>query len=154
MSYAGNYIGMLNMAGDGGDLLPVAPGTPNDVRPVQAAEVTGRVLVNADFADNRVNGTVYNRVIVDTGTALDTLALAPTDIDPTTGTFTDEVTINLQAKGTYGGIFGGTDSDAVAGSLFVKDHIDGVSNEEEYGIFVLPKCGTPGQDALCNQPNP
>ncbi|MFC4667707.1 thymidylate synthase [Seohaeicola nanhaiensis] len=154
VSYAGNYVGLLNMAGDGGDLKPVAPGTNPDIRPVQAAEVTGKVLVNADFSDNMVNGSIYERTIVDGGTALSTLDLDPTTIDATEGTFTGEVSINLQNKGTYGGIFGGQDSSAVAGSVFVKDHIDGVDNEEEYGIFVLPKCGTPGQDALCNQPNP
>ena len=56
--------------------------------------------------------------------------------------------------GQYGGIFGGTDANAVAGALFAEGHIDGVDNEEERGIFVLPQCGTPGQDALCNQPAP
>ncbi|GHF73502.1 thymidylate synthase [Seohaeicola zhoushanensis] len=153
VSYAGNYVGLLNMAGDGGDLLPVAPGTDPDVRPLQAAEVTGKVLVNADFTDNSVNGTIYQRQIEDTATPLATLALNPATID-TNGAFTGDVTINLQNKGVYGGIFGGTESSAVAGSIFVKDHIDGVDNEEEYGVFVLPKCGTPGADALCNQPNP
>lgn len=154
VSYAGNYVGLLNAPGDGGDLLPVAPGTPNSVRPVQAAEVTGKVLINADFADNQVNGSVFNRTWVDNpGTTLEDLALKPTEIT-SDGTFTGEVTINLQNKGTYGGIFGGAESSQVAGSLFTKDHIDGVTNEEEYGIFVLPKCGTPGEDALCNQPNP
>ena len=154
VSYAGNYVGLLNAPGDGGDLLPVAPGTPNSVRPVQAAEVTGRVLINADFADNQVNGTIFNRNWVDNpGTVLEDLALKPSEIT-SDGTFTGEVTINLQNKGTYGGIFGGDQSSVVAGSLFAKDHIDGVTNEEEYGIFVLLKCGTPNQDALCNQPNP
>lgn len=154
VSYAGNYVGLLNAAGDGGDLLPVAPGTPNSVRPVQAAEVTGRVLINADFADNQVNGTVFNRSWVDSpAMVLEDLALKPSEI-ASDGSFTGETTINLQNKGTYGGIFGGDQSSVVAGSLFAKDHIDGVNNEEEYGIFVLPRCGTPGDDALCNQPNP
>ncbi len=155
VSYAGDYVGLLNAPGDGGDLLPVSPGTPNSVRPVQAAEVTGRVLINADFADNQVNGIVFNRNWVDNpGTTLSDLALKPTAIDPTNGTFEGEVTINLQNRGTYGGIFGGTDASEVAGAMFAKDHIDGVTNEEEYGLFVLQQCGTPGADALCNQPVP
>ncbi|MEC7256778.1 MAG: thymidylate synthase [Pseudomonadota bacterium] len=155
VSYAGTYVGLLNGPGDGGDLLPVSPGTPASVLPVEAGEVTGRVLINADFTDNVVNGVVFDRVYVDTPSlVLNDLALKPTDIDPSTGTFSGEVTINLQNKGTYGGIFGGADSDAVAGALKATDHIDNVQNEEEFGIFVLPRCGTPGEDALCNQPNP
>ena len=153
VSYAGNYVGLLNGPGDGGDLLPVAPGTPPNILPRQAAEVTGRVLVNADFADNVVNGQVFDRVVVDDpGLALRDLALAPAEIDTTTGSFTGEITIDLLPKGTYGGIFGGPDAAAVAGALFAKDHIDAVTNEEEYGVFVLQQCGTPGADALCNQP--
>lgn len=155
VSYAGNYVGLLNAPGDGGDLLPVAPGTPASVRPVQAAEVTGKVLVNADFSDNSVNGTVYNRSAADLpGLTLEDLALAPATIDSTNGTFTGDVTINLQSRGTYGGIFGGSEASTMAGALFAADHIDGVDNEEEFGLFVLPKCGTAGADPLCNQPNP
>ncbi len=155
VSYAGNYVGVLNGPGDGGDLLPVTPGTPNSVRPAQAAEVTGKVLVNADFTDNVVNGVVYDRDAPDyPQLTLSDLALAPADIDAETGTFDGEVTIDLTAVGQYGGIFGGTDANAVAGALFAEGHIDGVDNEEERGIFVLPQCGTPGQDALCNQPAP
>ena len=154
VSYAGNYVGLLNIAGDGGDLLPVAPGTPNEIRPVQAAEVTGRVLINADFADNQVNGAVFQRSAPDLpGAVLDDLALVPTTINEN-GTFSGDITIDLQNRGTYGGIFGGTDSAAVAGALFANEHIDGFTNEEEYGVFVLQQCGTPGADALCNQPNP
>ncbi|MCB1343420.1 MAG: thymidylate synthase [Pseudooceanicola sp.] len=147
VSYVGNYVGLLNTPGDGGDLIPVDPLTPPGARPRQAAEVTGRVLINADFGKMRVQGGVVDRDADGLG-ALEDLALVPTDIDEN-GQFTEGVTINLQNKGTYGGIFGGSGSSEVAGSLFVKDHIDGVDNEEEYGIFVLPKCGTPGDDALC-----
>jgi hypothetical protein len=155
VSYAGNYVGLVNGPGDGGDLQPVAPGTSGSVRPVDAGEVTGRVLINADFVDNVVNGQVFDRSYVDEpGLAMNDLALQPTAIDPNTGTFSGELTINLQNHGTYGGIFGGPDSEAVAGALKATDHIDNVSNEEEYGIFVLNRCGTPGQDALCNQPTP
>jgi hypothetical protein len=155
VSYAGNYVGLLNGPGDGGDLLPVAPGTPAEARPRQAGEVTGRVLINADFADNVVQGGIFQRVYVDSpGVALSDLALTPADIDPSTGTFTNTVTINLQSRGSYGGIFGGQNSEAIAGGLFVQDHIEGIENEEEYGIFVLNQCGTPGADQLCNQPVP
>jgi hypothetical protein len=151
VSYAGNYVGLLNSAGDGGDLLPVAAGTPVDVLPVQAAEVTGSILINADFADNRVNGVVYDRIVVDSATVLANIELAPTDIDAT-GAFSGSASQSLINKGSYGGIFGGTDAAVVAGTLFVEDHIDGFDNEEEYGLFVLDQCGTANADPLCNQP--
>lgn len=80
------------------------------------------------------------------------LELAPAAIDPVHGTFTSDVTIATESRGTYGGIFSGTDASAVAGTLYVEDHIDDIQNEEETGLFVLSQCGTPAQDALCNQP--
>ena len=153
VTYAGSYIGLLNAPGSGEDLLPVAPGTASDPLPVQASEVTGDVLINADFADNQVNGLVYNRQadIYDISSDIP-LELVPTAIDPTNGTFSGEVTQNLQGRGTYGGVFSGDDSSAVAGGLFVNDHVEAFQNEEEYGIFVLSKCGTPNEDPICNQP--
>lgn len=156
VAYAGRYVGLRNASGDGGDLLPVAPGTPNDVRPRQAAEVTGNVFITADFADNMVEGVVYDRVSVDSATALDRLELAAAPIE-TNGSFTGTVTQNggSQDVGVFGGVFGGTDSSAVAGTLFVEDHITGGgTNEDEYGLFVLGQCGTPGSDPICVQPHP
>ena len=156
VTYAGNYVGLLNMAGDGGDLLAVNPGTPNDVRPVQAAEVTGKVLINADFADNIVNGVVYGRVIP-SNTSIDlsqqSIDLAPTSIEAD-GTFTGDAERSLVPVGTYGGLFGGKDATEVAGTLFVTDHITGLNQIEEYGLFVLSQCGTANADPICNQPNP
>jgi len=156
VTYAGNYVGLLNGPGDGGDLKAVTTGTSNDVRPVQAGEVTGRVLINADFADTTVNGLVYDRVFVDSsGTAMENLELSPTEI-ATDGTFVGAATQKSGASdvGTYGGVFGGTGATEVAGTLFVHDHITALDNEEEYGLFVLGQCGTANADSLCNQPNP
>lgn len=156
IQYAGKYVGLLNVAGDGGDLLPVAPGTPNDIRPAQAAEVTGDVLISADFANNEVEGTVYNRVIVDdAGTDISgqNIDLAPTEILGD-GTFVGDAEQGNNDRGTYGGIFGGTDASAVAGTLFVENHINQIAGVEEFGLFVLGKCGEPGSDPVCNQPTP
>ncbi|WIY27333.1 thymidylate synthase [Parasedimentitalea psychrophila] len=153
VSYAGTYVGLLNIAGDGGDLLPVTPGTPGDVLPVQAAEITGQVLINADFADNRINGTIYDREITDYPTTIvETLRLKPTDIAEA-GTFEGVTSVGLVPVGEYGGIFSGTDAVAVAGSIHVKDHI-AIPDIEEYGIFVLGQCGGANSDPLCNQPVP
>jgi len=156
VTYAGNYVGLLNVAGDGGDLEPVAPGTDIDIRPSQAAEVTGKVVINADFVDNQVNGVVYNRVIVDdAGIDLSSqnIELAPTEI-LSDGTFTGDAVQTLNGVGTYGGIFGGPEASAVAGTLFAEDHITQINNVEEYGLFVLAQCGTANADPICNQPSP
>lgn len=155
VQYAGNYVGLLNTNGDGGDLLPVDPGTPPEVRPGQAAEVTGSIFITADFADMSVNGVVYDRLAADAGVALEDLELGPGEITET-GTFTGSVTQDSGAseRGNYGGIFGGTGASAVAGSLFVQNHVEGATNIEEYGLFVLGQCGQPGADPICTQPHP
>jgi hypothetical protein len=157
VTYLGNYVGLLNGPGDGGDLKAVTPGTPVDIIPVQAAEVTGQVAINADFGqDMRVNGEIYNRVIVDNpGIVLENLELSPTALT-TDGTFVGVVTQDSGSStvGNYGGVFGGTDATEVAGTVFVQDHIQALDNEEEYGMFVLSQCGTANADPLCNQPSP
>lgn len=155
VTYAGRYVGLRNAAGSGEDLLPVAAGTAPEIVPTQAAEVTGEIIITADFADSMVEGLIYKRVSVDTSTSIDSLELAGTAID-STGSFTGTVTQNGGETnvGTYGGIFGGTDASAVAGTVFVSDHITGVTGAEEYGLFVLSKCGTAGADPVCTQPTP
>ncbi|MBO9441474.1 thymidylate synthase [Phaeobacter italicus] len=162
VSYAGTYVGLLNIAGDGGDLLPVATGTPAAVRPTQVAEVTGDAFINAGFRDNVVNGTIYNRQIqplTDGAAAIDatTLNLAPTTIEAN-GTFAGDTSIEVNGTrtvvGEYGGIFAGTDATSVAGSVRVSEHLDGFNGEEEFGIFVLGQCGTASSSDVCNQPVP
>lgn len=157
VSYAGNYIGVLNTSGDGGDLLAVTDGTAEEVRPTQIAEVTGVIYINADFADNSINGIVYDRVWVDNGggTSLADLSLFPGTIT-SDGSFSGEVRLGSdQSVGSYAGLFGGTDASALAGALTVSNHIDGSTGQSlEYGIFVLAQCGTANADAICDQPQP
>ena len=161
VQYAGNYVGMLNVEGSGEDLLPVAPGTEPGFRPYQAAEVTGRILITASFADGSVSGIVTEREVLDyVAEPGDTFPLAVTDLElaPTAiaadGTFFGEVTQGQQAKGEYGGIFGGIGATEVAGAVHAQEHLDDFTNEEEYGLFVLGQGGTPAQDPVCNQPVP
>tara|TARA_R110002049_G_scaffold23781_6_gene84759 strand:- start:146135 stop:147043 length:909 start_codon:yes stop_codon:yes gene_type:complete len=154
VSYAGNYVGLLNVAGDGGDLTPVDPTTPPGFRPSQAAEVTGYMLINASFSDGTVNGTITNRQIVDApGIAVADLDLAPTAI-AADGTFFGDSAVDTLPVGQYGGIFGGDGATEVAGVVHAEDHIAGLNDIEEYGVFVLAQCGTPGADPVCNQPVP
>lgn len=136
--YDGEYVGLMNLPDDGDALLPVPPGTDPSVRPGQAARVFGQARINADFAANQVKGTIYNRTYEAAGTDLEDLEIAPSTIQDD-GTFSGEVTQDLSSVGDYGGAFGGADADSVAGALFVSDHIDGIDNEEEFGIFVLER---------------
>lgn len=147
VTYLGNYVGLRNVAGDGGDLAPVPAGTDPAQVPSQAAEVTGRVQMTANFGDGSVEGRVFNRQSVDSGLQLDVIDLDATTIDDN-GQFAGEVTQDTQSKGSYGGIFGGAGATAVAGTLFASDHIPG-QNQEEYGMWVIAQCGTPNADASC-----
>ena len=154
VTYAGNYVGLLNIEGSGEDLLPVDPNTPESLRPVQAAEITGTILINASFSDAVVNGTITDRVIVDAPDIdVEDLDLAPTDI-ASDGTFFGDSSVALQTRGEYGGIFGGDGATEVAGIVHAEEHIGALTNEEEFGVFVLAQCGTEGDDPLCDQPVP
>jgi hypothetical protein len=151
-SYAGTYVGVTNLQSGTTGLFPTTA-LPAGFTPTRPATVSGQVLINADFADNRVNGGITNRVINDNGLAISDVELAPTDINAD-GSFSGDTTQNLQSRGSYAGIFGGSGATEVAGALYMEDHITsgGISDAEEYGIFVLIQCGQPGEDALCNQP--
>ncbi|QFS81658.1 hypothetical protein FIU97_02570 [Roseivivax sp. THAF40] len=171
VSYVGRYVGLLNGGGSGEDLLPVDPTTPAELIPSQAAEVTGTVFMNADFADNRVEGNIYDREITDTGNSLPSVVLVNTEITDA-GAFTGTVEYSLQqsdpdwqgiddiAVGSYAGEFDGDNAQSIVGGIQL-DQIDGTSNqlglenELEWGVFTLEQCGTAAaNDALCNQVNP
>ncbi len=165
VSYAGDYVGLTNIAGDGDDLLPVTPGVDDSLLPGQSAKVTGKIFINVDFGDNNLSGSVYDRQLdarddtLASGTVLDVedLTLVPTTIESDGSFFGDvELTGDRTDRGDYGGIFGGEDAEAVAGVIFVSDHlIDGTNAEEEYGVFVLGKCGTAVEtSAICDEVNP
>ncbi len=153
VSYAGKYVGLLNIPGSGEDLTPVAPGTPAAARSAQAAEVTGDVQVTADFGQTTVDGVIYNRQVTDFNVALDDLAMDGAPI-ATDGTFFGTVSSGNTVQGEYGGIFGGAGATEVAGVVHAEGHISGLTDSIEYGAFVLAQCGQPAQDPICTQPVP
>ncbi|UWQ76217.1 thymidylate synthase [Leisingera sp. M658] len=159
VSYAGTYVGLLNINGDGGDLLTPAPGTDPSILPGQSAEVTGDVFINADFTqDSEVKGRIYNRRITDLpATAVEDLTLMTTAIT-SDGSFTGAVNAGGTSVGDYGGVFSGADAAAVAGSVHATSHIEAFSGNtppiEEYGVFVLGSCDGASPDPVCNQPDP
>lgn len=161
VSYAGSYAGITNLDADGAQLLPPS-GSPNpSLLPDQPAQVTGSVFLNADFGDGAVNGVITDRTwvnlnaadLTDLGASLPDVFLIPSTITPG-GTFTGAVEDAGQLNiGTYGGIFGGDGATAVAGSVFLENFLDGIDNENEFGIFVLMQCGLPGDDPVCVDAN-
>lgn len=163
VTYAGTYVGLLNGAGSGEDLLPVTPGTPPAVLTDQAAEITGKVVINGDFADNEVAGIIYDRRVPDVNVngaveinaadpfAADNIALDLTKIEED-GTFAGNATRDDSGAGTYGGIFGGNGATEVAGAVVLSGHIPEFSGVVENGVFVLSQCGQADEDRVCNQP--
>ncbi len=153
VSYAGNYVGLVNFSGSGEDLAPVDPDTPGGFLPGQAAEVTGRILINASFSDGVINGRIVEREIADFGLEPENLDLAPGTIAED-GTFLGRTSVENQENGDYGGIFGGDGGTELAGVLRSEDHIADLDQEIEVGVFVLAQCGTEDADPVCDQPIP
>jgi hypothetical protein len=163
VSYSGNYVGLINWTVPRPNTaLPLPAGTNDDFAPHQASRVIGDVLINADFTDMRVNGAISNRLVLDQvagiGLTVPTVYLIPTDIAVTDaangvagGTFTGDIQIgSLQSVGTYAGTFGGIQASGLAAGIHLDgDFIVTRDGEEEYGLVVLNKCGTPGEGAFC-----
>lgn len=175
VSYAGNYVGMANV----GTSLPTPGGTPVEVAPGQPTVTTGQVFINADFADNSVNGAIYDRnletaagatiipipsiVLIATEIANDgsfegSVEYSPVQGNPAViGDFSNVIGTSI---GSYGGVFGGVGAEAVGGAV-VLNEFDGPNDprdmtaELEWGVFVLDQCGTPDANAaICADVNP
>ncbi|KGM87236.1 hypothetical protein rosmuc_03540 [Roseovarius mucosus DSM 17069] len=179
VSYAGKYVGVTNTTDSvGADLLPQPPGTPTPLIVPQASSVTGDVFINADFADNSVEGNIFNRVLIRDAsnpsnplapaTELPNLVLITAGI-AANGTFNGTVeydprdprsnTDTQVQTGSYGGVFGGPNAEGVAGVVNLTGFDGdgdplGFENELESGIFVLDQCGAAVSDAICALVNP
>lgn len=150
VSYAGTYAGLINVSTRDGTLP--APGADLDLLPERSGRVRGDIFLNAGFADNSINGAIINRQDVDgLGFTLDTVFLIPGTIGAD-GTFGGDAQDREQnSVGSYAGIFGGNGATSVAGGIKLDgEFADGVTNEIEYGIFVLNRCGTSANEpAIC-----
>lgn len=153
VSYAGSYVGLLNINGDDGDLIPPSPGADPEILPGQAAEITGKAYINADFGGLSVEGGVYDRTITDhTGVNVENLTLYEGTL-AADGSFTGNVNVDGGGVGQYGGVFTGADAAAVAGTLHATGHIEELNNGtvpiEEFGVFVLNSCNGANADPAC-----
>lgn len=175
VSYAGTYAGLTN----GGPGLPTPPGTPGELVPGQPSVVTGQVFLNADFADNSVNGAIYGRTletadgvsimplpsvvliasdIANDGTFSGSVEYSPNQSNPAVlGDYSNVINSSI---GSYGGLFGGPDAEAVGGAVVLNEFDGpqdprGLDNELEWGVFVLDQCGTADANAaICADVNP
>lgn len=156
VSYVGTYAGLTNInAPRPGEILPVPDGIDDSLIPGQPSRVTGEVFLNADFADNRVNGAIYNRELTDQGLALQDVILVMTEIR-SNGSFDGNAeSIDHSTIGSYGGAFGGTGATSAAGGVRLENHIPETDREIEWGTFVLSRCGTPGASlTICDLVSP
>jgi hypothetical protein len=151
VEYAGSYIGLSNVNGPTTDITPVV-GTPSPgIVTSQASQVNGDMFIVVDFGNSTLRGVIQNRVLTainnNTGATVienvPDLALIKTDVADD-GTFNGSVEILGNTDvGTFAGILGGPESEAIAGGIFVDNHFeDQREGEEEFGIFVLGQCGT------------
>lgn len=153
VSYAGDYVGVMNGRVQYGDPTSelLDPGTADPaITPQQSSRVSGAIFLNANFSENLVNGAIYDRVIVDEGFALDDVILVPTTIG-SDGTFIGTTEFENQTpNGSYGGIFGGTNANSVAGVVYLTEVESSFDNEQEHGAFVLTKCGPDNTSPACS----
>ncbi|MGV6811612.1 MAG: thymidylate synthase [Brevirhabdus sp.] len=161
VSYSGSYGGISNLQHpdpNAAGTLPVPAGTPSEVTPGTPRLTQGDIFINADFADNTINGTIYNRSFADDPTeTLESLALVVTDIDGN-GEFLGSAEFLGQpgegSQGSYGGIIGGTDASSIAGvvsltNIFLSSDARDTEFDAEVGVFVLDGCHTATPGPVC-----
>lgn len=156
VSYAGSYAAVTNvdvLRGGPTDVAIAVPGgTEPALIPAQPARVSGDIFLNANFADDSVNGAIVNRVIVDDGFSLDDVILVPTAIAADGSFFggAEYNDANNTPIGSYGGLFGGVGANSVAGLVNLEEFEPAWQNEREHGMFVLTMCGPNNALPICS----
>jgi hypothetical protein len=159
-SYAGDYVGLSNV----GSPLGTSNGADSTLVPASTTEITGTVFLNVDFADSKLNGSIYDRVFDPDGAGIDlqSIILTASDID-TNGQFVGTVEFeDMTGVGDYNGAFGGAGTPNIASIVSLTEGFlggatvggvettlfDDVTGEAEYGVFVLGQCPAGGADCL------
>ncbi|MEP4197534.1 MAG: hypothetical protein ABJL99_18075 [Aliishimia sp.] len=182
VTYSGEYVGLTNLNGPENDTLPITDpdiDVNSIIIPRQAGVVTGNVIINVSFDDNNLAGAITDRRVnskVFGEFNVSDLVLVPTELT-SDGTFVGEVELpfNRIDVGGYGGVIGSNQGEALAGGIFAEDHFDdtlddagvpiidpvtgaqaAIAGEEEFGIFVLGRCGGASEDtsAVCDIVDP
>lgn len=156
VSYAGNYAATTNVNARGDNLQPPPATTPTELLPREPATISGRVFLNVDFNDNTINGKIIQRQFTEyPAITMEDISLVE-GVIADDGTFLGSTEIEVEkSNGSFGGTFGGDGATAIAGVTHITEYSPDLENEEEYGIFVLERCGTASpSDALCDSVNP
>ena len=154
--YAGIYAGITNLADlDQDQRLANTTGAPASALPSQPRQTTGRVFINVDFSEGKLDGQILDRAFTD-GEALPTVNLFEGTVDSDglisgSGRFADTA---LTSAGTYAGALS-NNAVNLAGVVHLEtiylptDPRDGTF-DTEVGAFVLPQCGSASAPAdLC-----
>ena len=154
--YAGIYAGITNLADlDQDQRLANTTGAPASALPSQPRQTTGRVFINVDFSEGKLDGQILDRAFTD-GEALPTVNLFEGTVDSDglisgSGRFADTA---LTSAGTYAGALS-NNAVNLAGVVHLEtiylptDPRDGTF-DTEVGVFVLPQCGSASATAdLC-----
>lgn len=148
--FAGEYAGVITVDTTGEVEYYVADSDlPSATYPYHPSRVIGQVFIIADFANRTVNGTIYNRDIVEDAYTLmlpdeyDLVDLALTAIDmDEDGLFinggVEELNVPGSDMGSWGGVIGANGAE-IAGAIFINPYIDN-TKIWEHGIFVLSAC--------------
>ncbi|MEE4118477.1 MAG: hypothetical protein V2I65_05635 [Paracoccaceae bacterium] len=176
VSYAGRYAGVTDLADLDQDLR-LNPGgsdgtqpVPADAVPDQPRTVRGKVFMNVDFADNTLNGVIYDRTYSDGAPLGDEqfLRLTPGNIDEA-GNFAGTVQQQVAAEeaprvyGAYAGTFGGENASGMVGALQSQEGVirrqtadgefENIELSSERGIWVIPRCSGANADPVCGEVN-
>ncbi|MEO1639096.1 MAG: hypothetical protein AAFU41_07615 [Pseudomonadota bacterium] len=161
VSYGGEYVGLLNF----GEIVGGDVNAPPSAQPRGASEVSGLVLLEADFTTGDVEGVIYERTTTSAAfPELEDVVLTVTDIS-SDGTFTGGTEfddVDNTPNGSYAGVFGGTNAATVGGVIdlgagfLTPLNMDGTLGddpgngaENEYGVFVIDICPGGGTPATC-----
>lgn len=163
VTYVGRYAAGLNSVGPVTDLITPAGVDPDVDTPAQTAYIRGLVFVNVDINDMSVEGEIYDRtaVIDDGGTPgfldLTDLVLVEGSL-LADGSFTGNVERDQSDTadsvvgvdiGDFAGVIGGANGEFIAGGTTVEDFEPSLTNEIEYGVFVLDLCTAASADPVC-----
>ena len=162
--YFGTYVGLTNAPTTDGT-APINPGTPAEIIPTRAVQVAGNVTISADFNNSSIEGSIYDRTLVDAtagqpaGASLPSIVLVTGAVAEDGTFFGEEIEYDGQVGkdiGDYGGIFGGPDAESLGGVVNLEEFDDsdfGWDGEVETGVFVLESCeSAAGTHPLCSTP--
>jgi hypothetical protein len=167
VSYSGKYAGLFNGGSDDAEVTGGTGTLTPTIQPRQPTRITGDVYMNANFADNIVNGAITNRVAIDlditsdttssvyndgTGVALEDVVMVKGDSPKgdilANGSFTGSTErpygTDRATNGAYGGVIGGTNGSSIAGGISLTTVYDStgesIEGAIERGAFVLEQC--------------